>query len=302
MTQSCIQQSDQTNDHFAAHNKLKISIIIATYNYEAALDIILNNLCLQIHNSQMLQKYTIEIVIADDGSTNATKNIITKYQNQYDFIVHVWQEDLGFLRTKILNKAVNQATGDYLIFLDGDCVPFSDYLSEHINLMERGYLVAGNRVLLSQKFSKAIFADPQIIHNIIKWRLFHWIYAAFKRQVNKILPPRMNIPQSAKWRYRRINDWKYPKGCNFAVHKSSFMQVNGFDESFSGWGYEDSDLFVRLIHTGIKIKNGRFAIPVLHLWHKQSTRDSSNSNLTRLMKRVSNINDTKAIKGINQII
>lgn len=273
---------------------MKISIILSTYNWHNALDIILANLLKQI------KKYDAEIIIADDGSTANTTEIIKKYQSSHDCIKHVWHEDIGFRKAIVLNRAVALSSGDYLLFLDGDCVPFPDYVSEHLRLQESGYFIAGNRVLLSRKFTQQILANPQIVNNIIKWRLFNWIIAKITRSVNKVFP-RVKLG-NGKWRYRRCTNWKYPKGCNFAVYRKDFIAVNGFDENFSGWGHEDADLFVRLLHAGVLIKDGRFAVPVVHLWHKDADRSKEKGNWERLMQRAQDDRVVKAESGISNYL
>lgn len=107
---------------------------------------------------------------------------------------------------------------------------------------------------------------------------------------------------NGKWRYSRGSNWKYPKGCNFALSRKDFLKVNGFDESFSGWGHEDADLFIRLLHSGVKIKDGRFAIPVLHLWHKESPRDKERGNYQRLMDRLESRDFIHAQVGIDKYL
>ena len=276
----------------------KISIILATYNWPESLDIILDNL-----SQQLKKNLNIEIIIADDGSKDATISVIKKHQARFSQIKHVWHEDIGFRKAKILNMAVAESTGDYLIFLDGDCIPFPDYIDEHSDLAENGYFVAGNRVLLSKKFTDNLLSNPKLVYNIVKWRLFNWLFAKFKKNVNKMCPRlRIGHGRLSKWRYWRSNNWKYPKGCNFAVWRTDFIEVNGFDEDFSGWGHEDADLFIRLLHSGIKIKDGRFSIPVLHLWHKESDRLKERSNWDRLMQRLEDVNCIKASNGITQYL
>jgi glycosyltransferase involved in cell wall biosynthesis len=276
-------------------NPIQVSIIIATYNWHNALDIILDNL-----SRQVKKRNDIEIIIADDGSTPETREVIKRHQLKFSHIIHVWHEDDGFRKAKILNQAVAGARGEYLIFLDGDCIPFPDFIAEHLRIKEAGYMIAGNRILLSPKFSQQILANPQIVNNIVKWRLFNWLFAKLTKSVNKLLPAlRLG---NGKWRYRRSNNWKYPKGCNFAVARADFMQVNGFDESFSGWGHEDADLFVRLLHSGVGIKDGRFAIPVLHLWHNQESRATEKDNYQRLLNRVADVTCIKADLGVEQYL
>ena len=272
---------------------IKISIIIATYNWPEALELILLSLIDQ------LEKHTqVELILADDGSGASTQAIIDKYQNKFKHFKHVWHEDNGFRKSIILNQAVNNSKGEYLIFLDGDCIPFPDYITQQISLIEEGVFVAGNRVLLSKDFTAQILKIPTQIQEVFTWSLLNWLQAKLDKKVNKLLPSlRLG---NGKWRHLRRNNWKYPKGCNFALSRKDFLAVNGFDEVFSGWGHEDADLFIRLLHNAVKIKDGRFAVPVLHLWHKESPRDKEHSNYQRLMDRLNDGSFTQAELGIRK--
>lgn len=285
---------------------MKISIILATYNWPQALNLVLENLAVALNKYQDIgyqdmEYRDIELIVADDGSDHATAKVIAKYKKIIPKLSHVWHEDKGFRKSMILNKAVAASTGEYLIFLDGDCIPFPDYIEQQLNLLETGYFIAGNRVLLSKAFTQEILNYPDIIKNIFTWNIFTWIRAKLRGRVNKVLVG-IRLNKRAKWRYSRDTNWRYPKGCNFAVWRSDFMAVNGFDESFSGWGHEDADLFVRLLHAGVKIKDGRFALPVLHLWHSNAKRDNEAQNSTRLLERVNNSECKSAISGISQYI
>lgn len=274
---------------------MKVSIILATYNWPVALDIVLANLNVE------LNKYNnVELLIADDGSDNRTAEVIAKYKLQIPNLHHVWHEDNGFRKSIILNKAVAQSCGDYLLFLDGDCIPFPDYIAQQLKLIETGYFIAGNRVLLSQSFSQEVLHKPLLLNEMFKWNALQWFKARMLKKINKTLP---NLRLGAGgWRYWRHMNWKYPKGCNFSVWRDDFIAINGFDESFSGWGHEDADLFVRLLHHGIKIKDGRFAIPVLHLWHQHASRHNEIANSSRLIERINNPDFKFAVSGISSYL
>ena len=90
--------------------------------------------------------------------------------------------------------------------------------------------------------------------------------------------------------------------CNLAIWKSDFLRVNGFDELFEGWGFEDSDLVIRLIHASVKRKEGRFAVPVLHLWHYQNDKSQQDLNYQRLIERLNNRDFILAKKGVSQYL
>lgn len=271
---------------------MTISIILSTYNWHTALHLILSSL------ESLVKNHTgVEIIIADDGSTIETTQVIKEFQSRITNLKHLWHADTGFKKAEILNKAVAESTGEYLIFLDGDCIPFPDFISQHIKLAEANYFIAGNRILLNQTMTHQLLGAHLPLEEVFAWKLVDWYRAKKIGGVNKILA---NMRFSTNWwRYLRKANWKYPKGCNFAVWRKDFYAVNGFDELFNGWGHEDADIFIRLLHNGISIKDGRFAIPVLHLWHKESSRDNERSNWKRLNQRLQDKSITQAVKGIS---
>lgn len=274
---------------------MKYSIILSTYNWPDALNLILASLIpqLSIHKD-------VELIIADDGSTEDTKKLIQTYQKQLpNRISHIWHEDIGFRKSVILNKSVAAARGGYLLFLDGDCIPFPDYIVHHKQLAESGYFIAGNRVLLSKEHTSDLVDNPALVAQMFNWNLVSWLKARAYKKVNKVFSF-LRLNTKAKWRYSRSNNWKYPKGCNIGMFKADFIAVNGYDEIFSGWGHEDADLFIRLLHNNIKIKDGRFAIPVLHLWHKESSRVNESANYARLMDRLQDKSCILAQDGLDK--
>ena len=101
-------------------------------------------------------------------------------------------------------------------------------------------------------------------------------------------------------RFRQNNSWKKARGCNFALSRQDFFDVNGCDSSFEGWGYEDSDLAIRLLHNGVKIKSGRYASAVLHLYHRENDRSQQQENLKKLECRL-NSDQIKAISGLLEL-
>lgn len=270
---------------------MQLSIIVTTYNRPEALQMVLQSL------AQQKTSITFEVIIADDGSTETTKQLIQNLQPTLPYpLQHIWQPDDGFQAAKIRNKAVACAQGTYLIFLDGDCIPVSTFVTQHLQLAEKKYFVVGNRILLSKIFTKKILEQNL---NIRQWSLLRWFYARLKRQCNRVLPLLYFLPHHT-WRKRWPQRWQGAKTCNLALWKQDFIRVNGFDERYQGWGYEDSDLVIRLIHAGILRKQGHFAgIPVWHLWHAENDRTQEIANLKRLQNMRNSI-EIYAKHGIAQ--
>jgi glycosyltransferase involved in cell wall biosynthesis len=217
-----------------------------------------------------------EIIIADDGSNEETKHLIQKAQTKISIpIKHIWHEDLGFRAAKIRNLAVSKTNSDYLIFTDGDCIPSRNFVKSHLKYVEDGWFLAGGRILLSRKFTHQIIQEKLYIHNWNK-RLFFKEFT--NKNINKILPLFIKLPQLNFIRKRTPKRWQEARTCNLSLFRKDFIDVGGFNENFTGWGKEDSDLVVRLIQSGVFYKNLRFTSPIFHLWHEENVRNNLDQN------------------------
>jgi len=216
-----------------------------------------------------------EVIIADDGSSDSTADLIKTLQPQLTYsLLYIWQEDKGFRAAKARNKAVAASTGDYLIFIDGDCIPQTDFIKKHNQLAEKNCFIAGNRILLSKKFTE------QLKEPVWNWKISQWIFPYLRRDINRLLPL-IRLPISLLGKHYK-KKWQGAKTCNLAVWRDDFNTINGFDENFLGWGHEDADLVVRLLCNKVLRKEGRFAVPVLHLWHAEADRSNEKENRQRL--------------------
>ncbi len=268
-----------------------ISVIVTTYNWPELLSVVLQSLLVQTSTH-------FEIIIADDGSTHETTSLIKHLTSQSPIsIKHAFHEDRGFRAGTIRNKAAALSEGEYLIFLDGDCSAPKYFIERHAELAEKGFFVPGNRILLTKNFTPHVLTQHDPIHSKSLLKLLHlWL----TQKINRITPLLYNPFRSL--RYARPTQWQKAMTCNLGLFKDDFLAVNGFDEAFEGWGYEDSDLVIRLIHNQIKRKEGRFAVPVFHHWHKQNDQSKHDQNYQRLQSRIANKSLIKAEKGINQYL
>jgi glycosyltransferase involved in cell wall biosynthesis len=266
----------------------RISVILSTYNRPDALDMVLRSLAAQTYTD-------FEVVVADDGSREDTRLMIDRFSSQSPFkLKQVWQEDEGFRAATIRNKAVAASQGKYLVFLDGDCMVFPDFLAEHARLKEPNRFTTGNRMLLSCSFTETVLSRQLPLH---QWTLSQWIMARLKGRTNRLLPLlRFPLGFLRKLTPRK---WHGVKTCNLGVWRQDFLDVNGFDESYQGWGYEDSDLVIRIMNKGVFRLEGRFAIPVMHLWHPSNHSPSTEENLQRLHD-VLNSNTTRVDNGVHR--
>jgi glycosyltransferase involved in cell wall biosynthesis len=270
---------------------MKLSVIVTTYNRPDALGAVLAALSRQ-------SDLPLEVLVADDGSGEATRECVRAWQAQATFpIRHVWHEDEGFRAAAIRNRAAAQAQGEVLVFLDGDSVPFADFVVRHAALAGAQRFVSGNRILLSDAMTRQVLKDDA---DPIRWSPWTWVLARLRGQVNRLLPM-LRLPDGA-WRDRVQAEWRGARSCNMAVWRSDFVRVNGFDESYAGWGHEDADLAVRLIRDGVRRKDGRYALPVLHLWHSENKRDLESANRERLQAVIDGQRPIRATLGMDQYL
>lgn len=237
---------------------MEISVIFSTYNSEEWLEKVILGFSVQTFRN-------FEIIIADDGSREATKNLIDKLRAEIDIpIIHVWQEDNGFQKSQILNKAILASTSDYLIFTDGDCIPRKDFVEVHDKFREKGYFLSGGYFKLPMDISKLISKD-----DIINQRCFdlNWLKA------NGLPSSFKNIKFLASGLGSKILNFVTPTNASWNGHNSSgwkqdLMEVNGFNQEMQ-YGGQDRELGERLFNKGLKSKQIRYSAICVHLDHKR---------------------------------
>lgn len=252
-------------------SQMNTAVIVTTYNRPDALSIVLEG-----YRGQ--SDHDFGLVVADDGSKEETAEVVRQFARSAPFpMTHIWQEDQGFRAAAIRNRAVASTKADYVIFTDGDCVPSRHFVRAHKRLAEPGYFLGANRVLLTAGLTSRVIHDRIPIHT---WSGIDWALSWARREINRVLPL-MKVPDGPfrKWTPGR---WKGIKTCNLSVWRADLIRVNGLDESYEGWGLEDSDLVLRLLHAGVKHKNARMAATVFHLWHPEHDRMSLPANQSRL--------------------
>jgi len=233
---------------------MRTTLLIITYNWPEALKLVLYS----VKHQKVMPD---EIVIGDDGSTDDTRQVIQRFAAKVSVpVVHVWQEDKGFRRTVILNKAIAKATGDYIIQIDGDVILDSNFVKDHIEFAQRGCFVCGSRVKLSQKITTKIFKTMKV--NLKIWNMpFSYVSNSFRSHIfRRILA----------FRYARRVD--HLRGCNMAYWKDDCIRVNGYNEDLLQWGHEDGEFAYRLHFAGIRKKALKMGGIMFHLYHKEASR------------------------------
>ncbi len=239
-----------------------VAILISTYNWPEALDLSVRS----VWGQTVLPD---EIIIADDGSAETTTLLVKRLASESPIpIKHVWQEDLGFRKTKICNKALAVSACDYVLEIDGDVVLEHHFVEDHLSVAKPGYCVCGSRVSLSAKQTADFFAQYLASNGPLK------IKSGIGGSLNSLRV--VLLKHLLKRVYGRIID--HVRGCNFAAWFSDLKRVNGYNEDFFGWGSEDNELVNRLYNIGVEKLCLKFGGVVYHLFHELNKRDFHNEN------------------------
>jgi glycosyltransferase involved in cell wall biosynthesis len=248
-----------------------ISVVVTTYNREDALGAVFRSLAGQNDRN-------FEVLVADDGSSAGTAALIEHWTPRLGVpLGHVWHQHRGFRAGEIRNRAIRLSHGDYIIFLDGDCLARPHFIGRHRRLAEPGWFVTGNRALLSKMLTESVLSQPLEPEH---WGPGRWLRHRISGGLNRLAPV-LRLPLGPL-RKTRPHAWEGARSCNLAVWRTDLDRVDGFDARFNGWGREDSDLLVRLLNAGLRRKDGAFATGVLHLWHADADRSRLADNERRL--------------------
>jgi glycosyltransferase involved in cell wall biosynthesis len=260
---------------------MKGSLVLSTYNQPAALAKVLAGLQRQV-------RWPDEIIIADDGSDEDTRRLIEQWRaSARPPVYHVWHPHDGFRKTVILNKALARTAGDYLVFLDGDCVPHARFIADHLALAEKGFWVQGRRCFVQEPFV------PQFDPNQIS--LWNWMLKGRISGATKGI--RLPVPI-----LRRDTKQRGIIGCNMGFWREDLVAVNGFDEEYAGWGIgEDSDVGTRLYHLGRPRKFVYAHAIVFHLNHPMAPRDHVAASRARLEETLRS-GKVRCARGLDQYV
>ncbi|WP_020588407.1 glycosyltransferase family 2 protein [Desulfobacter curvatus] len=240
---------------------MNISVIVTTFNRPDSLKKVLEGLLNQT-------RLPCEIIVADDGSLEETSHLVNQMAMSSPNcpVRHVWHEDRGFRAAEIRNKAILKSSGDYIISLDGDCIPDRYFIQDHLQLAKPGYFFQGKRVLVEKALQDSF--------NFSHTQKTRWLIAnALKGQVSNahhlLRLPFVPVVTTTKMSGIR--------SCNMGFFRKDLFAVNGFNQAFQGWGREDSELAARLYNYGLRRREHPFMAVCFHLWHEENNR----SNLER---------------------
>jgi len=241
---------------------ITLGLVVNTYNAPEKLDAVFRWLAAGSEPPD-------ELIIADDGSTGDTLSLIESWRHKMPLwrLKHVWQEDQGYRRARILNLAIAASGADYLVVIDGDCLPFKRFVADHRALAERGAFVQGRRCFVPMDLVPKLLSGQTSLGKLFACG---WLRGKFKA---------VRWPTPVVKRGRALHGIL---GCNLGLWRDDLIAVNGFDESFEGWGAEDSDLAARLYHHGLERKFVYGRAQLAHLDHEELSRDRYEANREKL--------------------
>ncbi|TDC44243.1 glycosyltransferase [Micromonospora sp. KC213] len=256
----------------------KVSVVIPTYNRCALLAETLRGLA-----RQNLPTDEFEVIVADDGSSDATPDVVKSFADRLRLKYH-FQEDLGFRVSAARNAGVRLADAPLLVFLDTGALVGPDYLRHHL----------------------AAHADPATPRAVIGYA---YAYRpedptpGLAAMVDRALPERVVDIYSGDPSFwdnrhgeflacdfdpgRRVVPWMLFWATNCSVRTEDYWAVGGFDEDFQRWGVEDMELGFRLFQRNIPFTLSRSAwvIEGPHEREWESNMDSNHHNIEMLLNK-----------------
>lgn len=259
---------------------MKVSLIIAVYKNIKYLELIIETLKYQTYKN-------FEVVIVEDGSCSQMKEYISSIRDLD--IKHTTQEDLGVRKARSQNNGIIASAGEYLIFIDGDCLLYSNFIEGHINLSENGYVLSGRRLNIPEVLTNKLLGKRIQAYDIEKNLLTKYLYMAFNKETR--------FEQGI---YLKPGSWIYKilakktrntaiLGCNFSCWKKDIVALNGFDESYGETAIpDDMDWDWRFTAYGLKIRSCKNVANMFHLKHKIHDRGDASNQLQNMRIKMNN--------------
>lgn len=261
----------------------KATLIISVYNNIRNLDLIFTALTIQTFND-------FEVIVSDDGSGEEMQKFISDWKQKNILSVkHAWQEDIGFRKNRMLNECIRRSVTDYLIFIDGDCIPHSEFIEAHYSNRDDKTALFGRRVYLGEEYSQALSVNDIINKSYEKLNV-----SIIKESLTKKNKGSYNAEEGILIKNKTVRKLFLKEdigilGSNFSLHKKLIEKINGFDENFIGPGYgEDTDVERRLRLFGAKIRSIRNLAVQYHLYHKKTIESSGNREYYNLIREDKN--------------
>lgn len=237
----------------------RCSLIITTYNRPDTLGLVLKSALCQ-------SRLPDEIIVADDGSGEETETVVEKFKKMSSVpVFHSWQEDRGFRAAASRNRAIALSRYDYIILVDGDIFLHKEFIRDHVGLGKKRQFIQGSRVLLTPESSRERIRQGAISVDFFDKGLKNRISSIHSVILAKIFSRQKNFLEGIKT-------------CNMSFFREDCIEVNGFNENFTGWGREDSEFAARLMNNQVQRLTVKCLAIGYHLWHMEISRASLSKN------------------------
>jgi len=277
--------------------KPDLTIVVNMYKYAEFLNLCLDSLQNQTHKN-------FEVIIADDGSGKHVKEVVDRYRKNLH-ITHIWQEDKGFRKCLIQNKAVLLSNSDKLFFIDGDIVFHPKSVERVLGRLDEKSFLTSRVVRLSKKATEKILEENFTSRKIFStgftlWLMKDWLFNIGKPKHlrTRFLQFGIYVPQPFARIVQKFKKHKKTAGGCWAVYKKHFEAINGFDNTYVEYGHEDFDVYWRLYWLGIKSEIATNEVIGYHLWHPKRTCGYKNKE-KQLMAKLSR--KPKCENGLKQV-
>jgi len=274
---------------------MKVSIIIAIYKDIEALSIILESLKLQTYKN-------FEVIVAEDNNSRVIKDYIESINGLDIYLVS--QADCGIRKTRSLNNGIIKSTGELLVFIDGDCVPYTTFVEGYVLSAEKGYILSGRRVNLGPDFSRRLRNKLITPYYLEKKFVYQFLLMSFDSIEGHTEEGFYFNPNT--WIYKNIIKKRKLNtsivGCNYGCFREDMITINGYDEGYGETSIgDDTDIQWRFEGYGLKIKSVRYVSNVFHLYHGRGFRENIPSFEERLLMEYNKKNNTYRCKrGISE--
>lgn len=215
---------------------MRATVVIPTYRRPERLRALLE--CLTHQSNEHMAR----VVVADDGSGDHTEKVARGFADRLP-LEYATQEDLGFRAGQARNLGIERALGEVVIFVDDDVLVRPDFVEQH--LAAHRSAPGAHSVAIGYRHRTARFegAVPELARVLESERDDRLI--------------ELEVPVS-----EHPTPWVYVYSCNFSVTLGG--PELRFDDGFSGWGLEDTELGYRLYHAGYAVVEADSA-RVLHV-------------------------------------
>jgi glycosyltransferase involved in cell wall biosynthesis len=266
----------------------RVAVIVSTYEWPEALEVVLRAFDDQSDTD-------FELVVADDGSSPATRSVVDGWRASGDRLVHVRQPDEGFRLARVLNLGALATNAHYLVFVHGESIPRPHFTRALRMCAIPGWFAAGRRVDLSEHLTTRVLAEHLPVH---RWGMWEWLRHRGDAR------PLLSLTRRDR---RRVGADRQPEfvprdrayGYLLGVAREHFEQVNGYDMRFEGWGEEDVDIAVRLRRTGLRCGHPGPDATLLHLAH--TTNMSARRPNWDLLQETEQSDRTEAVEGLREL-